>query len=994
MRKGRLFILILVAGMLAFMIYYSVSHYSGEVRTLSGSVVLNEVMTSNKGSVLDEYGEDPDWVEIYNPTREPVSISGYGLSDDLLAGAKYVFPAGTTIPAEGCVVVFCSGEPKDAYHAPFKLSATEDLILYDTSGNAVDSIQLTAADAGHSLSRQGDGAWVSMRPSPGHLNTEEGIAAYEASLQGGADIGVYISEFMASNKTTIADEYGVFSDWIELYNTTDKAVDLSGMGISDNISQPSKHRFPEGTLIEAGGYLLIFCSGNQSGAGAEELHVPFGLRAYGEDVVLSDKRGHILDSVSFSNMDADVSMVRTQSGTFERSTRSTPGHPNTDEGYAAFTQQLSAQVGNVYISEMMGANNASYAAGDGGFYDWVELHNRGSAAVTLKGYGLSDNPSNPAKWVFPDVTMEPGEYMVLFASGESNAQSESVQKKNIQLSFRVAASGETVYLFSPDGIFLDKLSLSTVQTGVSCGRSDTLQPRYYAQPSPGEPNTGGMEGVTQTPELSQLPGIYQDAVTLSLTAGEGETIHYTLDATTPTASSTPYTQPITVSKNTVVRAVSVRNGYITGAVRSGTYLFTSDGVNHQLPIATLVTDPDNLWDSKTGIYAFGDRYDSSLPYGEAMQTANYFEGRESDSLAWEKPGSFSVFDDAGQEVFAQNIGMRIAGAFGRGRAQKGFNIIARDEYGPDRMQYPFFETRPFTEYKALVLRAGGQDQNRSKIRDELATGILVGSDVRFLYQAYKPYVLYLNGEYWGVYFLKEKRNRFFVAQHEGTENVTQMNIGKASSRVSYGTKDEWVELTNYINTHDLSVQANYDYVASQMDVYSFMDYMVCELYTGNSDYANIQYYKLPGGKWTWIYYDFCWGFSNYNHQTVTLRRGSVPAASGVFNALLKNSKWKDEFARRFGELMQTVFSDARLNALIDELYAQVEPEMQREREKFNSATFMNVKQHSEVLGTYDSFVRQVDYLREFVQKRPAVIKAQLKSELGLSDAYMREVFGE
>ena len=126
---------------------------------------------------------------------------------------------------------------------------------------------------------------------PGYENTETGIAAYEASLQEDEDIGVYINEFMASNATTVADAYGAYSDWIELYNSNAYEVDLSGFGISDSISQPKKYTLPEGTVIPANGYLVIFCSGNEGLTESGELHAPFGLRAYAEDVVFSSKRG-------------------------------------------------------------------------------------------------------------------------------------------------------------------------------------------------------------------------------------------------------------------------------------------------------------------------------------------------------------------------------------------------------------------------------------------------------------------------------------------------------------------------------------------------------------------------------------------------------------------------------------------------------------------------------------------------------------------------------
>ena len=313
----------------------------------------------------------------------------------------------------------------------------------------------------------------------------------------------------------------------------------------------------------------------------------------------------------------------------------------------------------------------------------------------------------------------------------------------------------------------------------------------------------------------------------------------------------------------------------------------------------------------------------------------------------------------------------------------------------------FFEDLDYTEYKSIVLRAGAQDQNSGKFRDELAAGLLVGSDVNFLYQAYKPYVLYLNGEYWGVYFMKEKRNRFFVAQHEGTDDNVNLDIIRSAGKgsVYYGSNAEWQEFMTWLNGtgNDLSSASNYAYAEERVDLDSFMDYMICEIYSANSDVWNIQYYKIKGGKWKWIYYDFCWSFgaseNRTNHQTLSIRRLSSKPCSDLFNALLKNSDWRDRFCRRFAELLNTIYAPETVLAKIDELYAQVEPEVAREREKFNGETWLGVKQHNEVRGTYEGFIKQVQIMREFASGRPESLKQQIQKEFGLSDSYMQEVFG-
>lgn len=990
MRKKRLGSILISAALIVILAVFLINLKEGSSRAPADAVALSEIMISNKGSVPDNLGGYPDYIELHNGSTEKADISGYGLSDSLLEGAKYVFPAGTVLEPGAYVVVWCGGEAEDGMHAPFKLSAGEEAVLFDASGRPLDTAVLNSVDSGMVLRREGE-VWTQAKPCPGYPKTEAGMAEYEASLKETEDIGLYINEFMASNATTICDSFGSYSDWIELYNSTDTDMDISGFGISDNLSQPMKYRFPDGTTIAAKGYLVVFCSGNE-GMQNGELHAPFGLRSYGEDVVIANRAGRIIDSYSFKNQETDVSMARIPDGAGELQSNSqpSPGYPNTGAGYSAFDAANRLPLGGVYISEF-GGSTGSVAS------DWVEIYNSTGSAVSLAGYGLSNNPKNPAKWVFPDISIEPGEYLLLYATGSA----DKAQKKNLKLNFCISSTGEALFFFDPNGKLIDKLSAGRMRSGQSYGRDGSDNRFYYAEPTPGAQNGKGYEGITQLPAFSVTPGIYDNAVTVAITAGEGETIRYTTDCTTPNASSEVYSGELSISKNSVIRAAAFRDGYLSGDVATATYLFRSDGVNHALPVVTLVTDPDNLWNSKTGIYATGDQFDpDAASYADTLKSATYYQAKfateEQVDTIWEKPAAFSLFDDNGKQVFTQNVGIRIAGSFGRGRAQKGFNVIARKEYGKGSMEYPFFENRPYTEYKAVVLRAGAQDQNRSKIRDELASGLLEGTDINILYQAYRPTVLYLNGEYWGVYFMKEKRNRFFVAQHENTENNVDLAIGKGFKQRSYGDNSDWVSLYEYATSHDLSSADAYNYVAERMDVDSFRDYMIAEIYNGNTDTYNFQYYRLKGGKWKFIFYDFCWGFQSPGHETLAFRMGKTPSdvcSAKLFAAMIQNKGWRDSFCRRFGELLNTAFAPERVSALIEELYGYVEPEIKREREKFNKDTFMGVKQPNTNLGTYEGFQSEISKLKEFAQKRPEEIKRQLQSNLGLSDSYMKEVFG-
>ncbi len=189
-QAGRFILLILLALlMIAALVFYFTHHSEAGTLDKASNVILNEVMSSNKGAVPDEYGDYPDYVELYNASGETVDISGYGLSDDLLAGAKYVFPQGTSLKSGEFFIVYCAGEEKDDHHASFKLSSTDELVLYQTSGNAIESMALQSVTSGNSFSRLQDGIWADMAPSPGYPNTVEGAQAYAESLRNGEDIG-------------------------------------------------------------------------------------------------------------------------------------------------------------------------------------------------------------------------------------------------------------------------------------------------------------------------------------------------------------------------------------------------------------------------------------------------------------------------------------------------------------------------------------------------------------------------------------------------------------------------------------------------------------------------------------------------------------------------------------------------------------------------------------------------------------------------------------
>ncbi|MBQ5756902.1 MAG: lamin tail domain-containing protein, partial [Clostridia bacterium] len=361
---------------------------------VSHGVTISEVMMSNSGTVPDETGNFPDWIELHNTTGDTIEVGGFGLSDDKLGTVKWTIPMGTRIEPNGYLIIYCSGDPsRGPMHASFKLSSSDVVTLSTEAGTIVEQIQLKPVASGKTFARNGSGEFEEMNPSPGQSNDSAGQQKFLETISAvsNENVGVFINEFMASNASTIMGPDGTYCDWIELYNVTNQPVDLSGYGISDTASQPLKYVFPHGTTIPAQGVLLIYCTGKE-GTDPVTIEVPFGLRSYKEEVVLATPQGKILDSVSYEKQETDVSTMRSPDGTgpWQSTTQPTPGYPNTDAGLSAFMATGSFGKGELIISELISANRSTLRQADLSYPDWIELYNQSPEPVNLKGYSLSN----------------------------------------------------------------------------------------------------------------------------------------------------------------------------------------------------------------------------------------------------------------------------------------------------------------------------------------------------------------------------------------------------------------------------------------------------------------------------------------------------------------------------------------------------------------------------------------------------------------------------
>jgi hypothetical protein len=250
---------------------------------------LNEVMPDNETVIADEEGEHDDWFEIYNPNSEPVDLAGWYISDNSSNLKQYQFPdndaTATTIPARGFVILWADEQPgQGPLHLNFRLSSTgESLFL---SGDGIDIIdQVSYGDdlqpeTDQSIGRIDDGVvpWQILSvPSPGTTNAANGN-----------QIKIFINEFMAANDSFLADEFGEYDDWVELYNGGSEPVNIGGWYITDDSTNVQNWQIPdsvpEATTIQPGGFILLWADEDpEQGA----LHIGIKISASGEEIGIS-----------------------------------------------------------------------------------------------------------------------------------------------------------------------------------------------------------------------------------------------------------------------------------------------------------------------------------------------------------------------------------------------------------------------------------------------------------------------------------------------------------------------------------------------------------------------------------------------------------------------------------------------------------------------------------------------------------------------------------
>jgi hypothetical protein len=681
---------------------------------------------------------------------------------------------------------------------------------------------------------------------------------------------------------------------------------------------------------------------------------------------------------------------------------------------------------SVYINEFLASNSASNRDPDFNEYaDWIEIYNGSSQMVNIGDYFLSDD-LNDQKWKFPASTsIGPLGFLLVWADGLDTSLTA------LHTNFKLSKSGETIALFGPDSSLLDTLTFSEQTTDYSFGRQPDGTNNWYSftLPTPGQSNNSAPFLKTENPAFSLKSGFYNSQQILEMSSPPHTVIRYTTDCSSPTELSplfpgshlvknrdgdaNYFSEILTtldpepwlpdwvppagnVFKATVIRARAFQDGKLPSDIVTKTY-FVGPDINNRYPtmaVVSLVSDYQNLFDDATGIYVPGNSHVNGQ-----TRSGNYFQN-------WEKPAHITFFETGGDLAFSQDVGIRIQGGTSQVSPQKGLHIIADNKYGKNRIEYPIFKNtiyraKELKEFKRFILRSWGSTIGSALFNDAYAHALMADSNLDL--NAYRPAVVFINGEFWGLHEIREanKNSWYYQYHYDINREDPGFDILEHTSRndkpyasLDEGDKVHWNAMLEYMSAHDMSLPENYEYIKTQMDVDNFIDYIGHCVYLVKWDWPNNNEASwrphAADGRWRWIQYDMETSFgiakalsplyqylgAQYDMINNVVYGNPIPGfgqygPQPILKLLLANEEFRNEFVRWFYIHMEKEFAPENMISLLDEMAAEIRPYMQEYRFRWPFEMAMN-----------SDWDYHLELIRDFARTRPAFMKQHLANEFG------------
>ena len=982
----------------------------------SAQLYINEFLASNGTGITDELGEFEDWIEIYNAGGSDVNLAGYYISDDATAPLIWQIPSGnaslTTVPAGGYLILWADKDVADgANHVDIKLGAGgEDIVLTAPDGvTIVDQLTFGAQTEDVSYGRESDGDpnfQFFNTPTPGAENVDAGGGGtftinLEIPIATAADDG---EEFPGGGVTLASSDIEMVEDGGSAYTSAFRFTNISlppDAIINSAYIQfyaDEAHTGPCNLTINAedSGNASPFqaLSGNITSRATTSASTSWSPAPWtiigenGPNQATPDLSALVAEVISNTGWAEGNSMAFIVTGS---GTRTADAYDSNPALAARLHIEAEVPLSNdpiptVYINEIA-ANASTHVDASGTQEDWVEIYNPNAQDVDLGGLYLTDNYGSLTKWqITPGTIVPAGGYLVFFTDNDD-------EEGTLHTNFSLKAGGEEVALVQQlaSGLtIIDSMSYEDMPFMATYGRqTDGGSTRVFFGEVTPEASNNGADLHLPSPVFSVPSGSYTSTQSVSLSVPvSGSTIYYTTNGDYPSTSSTPYNgSPISVNSTGSLRAIAVKSGYANSQPSDATYLINE---NHNIPLLYITTDPDNFFDDEIGIYVDGTNgviaYCATSPVNWAQD--------------WERPINLKMFETDGTLAFDVDAGVEINGACSRNLAMKSLGINLRDKvFGDDAIEYPLYPERDHEDYQRLKLRNSGQDFIRLGFRDMVNQNMLLG-ELDLDLQAGRPSLLYINGEFWGIYNIREKyAGEYFEAIYGVNENDLDIikSPGLPWRDEKKGTDDIYNALFDVVQNSNMNNQGDWDYFQSQVDVNEMMNYWITMTYMNNYDWPanNLTVWRerAPGAKWRYGVADTDGSTQNNltNDAEPSFNKfalindandSSWPNHSNstlFLRKALERTDFRDEFIQRACSIIELLYNEDRVNGFTDEMVALFQPNIAAHLNKWGNDNAMG--------GNESSWNQWIDLYKDFYTERPAFFRQHMNDFYNLNGYY-------
>lgn len=624
-----------------------------------------------------------------------------------------------------------------------------------------------------------------------------------------------------------------------------------------------------------------------------------------------------------------------------------------------------SSISQVIINEYSCSNMTGIVDAYGQREDWIELYNMGAAPVDLTGYYLSDKASNLTKWQIPSGSIPANGFKMVYCS-KRNTVNGAQYHPNFTLR---QTEGDWIILANTAGSVVDSIKIvHMTKANHSVGRSTNAAPdwKLFTTPTPNANNTGAINFYTPTPVMSLAPGFYAGSQSVTITCSNPTaTIRYTTNGSNPTTASTLYTGPVTISSTTVLRAVAFSTDQ-PSFTETNTYFIN---VTHTIPVVSVCSQ---------------DVYD-------LVANGNQWGGN--------KVGAFELFEQDGSFIDEGQGDFNKHGNDSWSYDQRGFDYITRDEFGyAADLQHQIFPESPRDKFQRVILKPAASDnysfEDGAHIRDAFVHTLSIRADMNLDERTWRPCIVYLNGEYWGVYEIREKADDHDYTDYYFNQDKFNLHYLKTwgSTWEEYGAPNaqpDWNSVRNFILTNNMALPGNFNNIDTLLSWRSLCDYFVFNSYVVNQDWLNwnTAWWRglNPNGnhrRWRYTLWDMDATFGHYinytgipdptaNADPCNVENLPNPGGQGHTDILEKliaeNPVVEQYYIARYIDLVNTYFSCTYMNQLLDSMVNEISPEMTGQATKWG--------------GSFAGWQNNVQELRDFIDLRCTAL------EQGLIDCY-------